>query len=203
MDYRKESELEPEPQFVISAPAPGGNLISALGSGSATLVPSQLTHLSRVSCCPLASMTRLPSSLMNPSLSTHSCSLLQDKIKSIPGHRKAMLRIHEILVRIRMRIRIRRSPIPLTNGSGILLFSSVIFKTPKKILLLITFSRYIPGIHHFSKIKSHSEVTKQLESMFFLLFLLDDRRIRISISDQWIRMWIREAQNTATMLPGM
>jgi hypothetical protein len=27
----------PEPQFVISAPAPGGNLISALGSGSATL----------------------------------------------------------------------------------------------------------------------------------------------------------------------
>jgi hypothetical protein len=33
--------------------------------------------------------------------------------------------------------------------------------------------------------------------MFFLLFLLDDRkiRIRIRISDQWIRMRIREAQN--------
>ncbi len=36
--------------------------------------------------------------------------------------------------------------------------------------------------------------------MFFLLFLLDDRRIRIQIrtrirnSDQWIRMRIREAQ---------
>ncbi len=29
--------------------------------------------------------------------------------------------------------------------------------------------------------------------MFFLLFLVDDRRIRISISDLWI--WIREAQN--------
>ncbi len=32
-------------------------------------------------------------------------------------------------------------------------------------------------LHHFSKIKSHKEVTKQQESMFFLLFLLDDRRI--------------------------
>jgi hypothetical protein len=32
---RKEPELEPEPQFVISAPAPGGHII--LGSGSATL----------------------------------------------------------------------------------------------------------------------------------------------------------------------
>jgi hypothetical protein len=30
--------------------------------------------------------------------------------------------------------------------------------------------------------------------MFFLLFLLDDRKIRISIFDQWIRMRIREAQ---------
>ena len=33
-------------------------------------------------------------------------------------------------------------------------------------------------VHHFSKIKSHKEITKQLESMFFLLFLLD-RRILI------------------------
>ncbi len=41
-------------------------------------------------------------------------------------------------------------------------------------------------LHHFSKIKSHKEVTKQEESMFFLLFLLDDRRFRIRshISDQ-------------------
>jgi hypothetical protein len=30
--------------------------------------------------------------------------------------------------------------------------------------------------------------------MFFLQSLLDDRRIRISISDLWIRMRIREAQ---------
>jgi hypothetical protein len=32
--------------------------------------------------------------------------------------------------------------------------------------------------------------------MSFLLFLLDDRRIRIPITDKWIRMRIREAQNT-------
>jgi hypothetical protein len=32
------------------------------------------------------------------------------------------------------------------------------------------------------QIKGHKEVTKQQESMFFLLFLLDDRRIRIRIS---------------------
>ncbi len=38
-------------------------------------------------------------------------------------------------------------------------------------------------LHYFSKIKCHKEVTKQQESMFFLLFLLDDSRIRIRISD--------------------
>jgi hypothetical protein len=31
--------------------------------------------------------------------------------------------------------------------------------------------------------------------MFFLLFLLDDGRIRIRISDLWIQMRGREAQN--------
>jgi hypothetical protein len=36
-------------------------------------------------------------------------------------------------------------------------------------------------LHHFSKIKSHKEVTQQQELMFFLHFLLDDRRIRILI----------------------
>ncbi len=34
-------------------------------------------------------------------------------------------------------------------------------------------------LHRFSKVKSHKDVTKQLKSMLFLLFLLDDRRIRI------------------------
>ncbi len=36
-------------------------------------------------------------------------------------------------------------------------------------------------LHHFSKIKSHKVVTKQKESVIFLLSLLDDRRIRIHI----------------------
>jgi hypothetical protein len=40
------------------------------------------------------------------------------------------------------------------------------------VFLLITF---------FAKIKSPKEVTKQKESRFFLLFLLDDGRIRIRI----------------------
>jgi hypothetical protein len=39
---------------------------------------------------------------------------------------------------------------------------------------------YLP-VHYFSKINSPKEVTKQYESRFFLLFLLDDRRIRIRI----------------------
>ncbi len=34
-------------------------------------------------------------------------------------------------------------------------------------------------LHHFSKIKSQKEVTKQKKSRVFLLFLLNDRRIRI------------------------
>jgi hypothetical protein len=33
-------------------------------------------------------------------------------------------------------------------------------------------------LHHFSKIKSQKKVTKQYKSRFFLLFLLDDRRIQ-------------------------
>ncbi len=40
---------------------------------------------------------------------------------------------------------------------------------------------FLLHFHHFSRIKSHKEVTKQQESMFFLLFLLHDRRIRIPI----------------------
>jgi hypothetical protein len=38
-------------------------------------------------------------------------------------------------------------------------------------------------IHYFSKIKSQKEVARRQESKFFLLFLLDDRRIRIQISN--------------------
>jgi hypothetical protein len=36
-------------------------------------------------------------------------------------------------------------------------------------------------LHHFSKLKINKEVIKQQESRFFLLILLDDRRIRIKV----------------------
>jgi hypothetical protein len=36
-------------------------------------------------------------------------------------------------------------------------------------------------LHHFSKVKSQKEVTKRYKSRVFLLFLLNDRRIRIRI----------------------
>jgi hypothetical protein len=62
----------------------------------------------------------------------------------------------------------------------ILLFSSLLFKMPTKnrfkkkfsctLLLEVTFT---------SKVKSQKEVTIQKKSKFFLLFLLNDRRIRI------------------------
>jgi hypothetical protein len=49
----------------------------------------------------------------------------------------------------------------------------------KKLILFLSFSAYyFLKVHHFSKIKSQTEVTKQRESRFFLLFLLVDRRIR-------------------------
>ncbi len=43
-------------------------------------------------------------------------------------------------------------------------------------------------LHTFSKIKSQKEVTKQLESRFFLLFFLDDIRIRIRIQEAQTHM---------------
>ncbi len=47
-------------------------------------------------------------------------------------------------------------------------------------------------LHNFSKIKSWKEVTKQLESKFFLLFLFNDRRIRNQIR---IRIRIHQIHN--------
>ncbi len=77
-------------------------------------------------------------------------------------------------IRIRIRLQIR-----------ILLFSSVTFKTSIKKSFKSFFAYYFlkKHLHHFSKIKGQTAVTKQQESMFFLLFLLDDRRIWIRISD--------------------
>ncbi len=66
----------------------------------------------------------------------------------------------------------------------ILLYSSLTFKTPTKNEFKKSFSAYYfmkLHLHHFSKIESQKEVRKQEESRFFLLYLLDDGRIRIRI----------------------
>jgi hypothetical protein len=53
-----------------------------------------------------------------------------------------------------------------------------------KKLIIKTFSAYYvlkEHLHHFLKIKRQKEVTKQWESRFFLVILLDDTRIWIRI----------------------
>ncbi len=89
-----------------------------------------------------------------------------------------VLRICDILVRMRIRI---QGSVPLTNRSSSwsCYFHQWLSRRQQKIknfsklfcLLLLKLQL------HFSKKKSHKEVTKQ-KSRFFILFLLDDRRIR-------------------------
>jgi hypothetical protein len=65
---------------------------------------------------------------------------------------------------------------PLTNA----IFAIDLQDDNKKLTLKKCFSAYYflkAHFHHFSEIKSPKEVTKLWESWFFLLFLLDDRRI--------------------------
>ncbi len=88
-----------------------------------------------------------------------------------------MLRIHDILVQIW--IRIRRS-IPLTNGSGFGSNSrsgSEAWYFHQWVLQDDNLTYYFLKLHshHFLKIKSHK---KSPNSMFFLLFLLDYRMIQ-------------------------
>jgi hypothetical protein len=99
------------------------------------------------------------------------------------------LRIHDILVRIRI-----CGSIPLTNGCGSCYFRHWPSRQQQKILIFLKLCFFLLKVHlhHFSKIKSQKDVTKQQESRFFLLFPLDDRRILIRTSDLQIRM--REAQ---------
>jgi hypothetical protein len=96
-----------------------------------------------------------------------------------------VLGIRDILIRIRMRIRILES-VPLTKVSG---RGS---RKPENIRILRIRSRMrIRGL-----VKNHKEVTKQKKSRFFLLILLDDGRIRIRIRTcgERNRMQIWEAQ---------
>ncbi len=89
-----------------------------------------------------------------------------------------MLRIHDILVWIRIRIRIRGS-IPLANGSG---SGSCYFhhwpsRRQQKTTLKKSFSAHYflkAYLHNFLKIKSQKDVTKQYKSRVFLLILLND-----------------------------
>jgi hypothetical protein len=84
------------------------------------------------------------------------------------GTGEPVLRTRDILVRI-------RGSVPLTNGSGSCYFRhcpSRRQQKDKKILLITLLFKV--HLHHLSKIKSQQEVTKQNESRFFLLFLLDD-----------------------------
>jgi hypothetical protein len=68
---------------------------------------------------------------------------------------QAVMRIHEILVRIRMRIRIRGS-IPLTNGSG-LVIASDLQDVHKKLFFAYFFLKV--HLNHFLKITSHKELS--------------------------------------------
>ncbi len=58
---------------------------------------------------------------------------------------------------------------------------SVTFKMPKNLIFSSFFAYYFlkAHLHYSSNLKRQTEVTKQKKSRFFILFLLDDGRIRI------------------------
>ncbi len=107
-----------------------------------------------------------------------------------------MLRIHDILGWIWIRIRIRGS-MPLTNGSGswirILLFSSLTFKMPAKNNFFLHTAYYFLKVHlhHFSKIKSLKESQNSRNrglSYYFCMMIEGSGSGRPK--NMWIR-WIR------------
>ncbi len=90
-----------------------------------------------------------------------------------------MLRIHDILVWIRI-----RGSMPLTNGSRSgsgSIFINDLQDANKNLIKKKKFSAYyfLKVLKHYllKKVKSQKEVTKQQKSKFFLLFLLNVRRI--------------------------
>ncbi len=123
-----------------------------------------------------------------------------------PRGYKAVLRIHDILGWIRIRI---RGSMPLTNGSGsgswirILPFLSLTFKMPAKNLFFNTiFSAYYflkLHLHHFSKINSKKESQNSKNQGFSYYFCMT---IEGSGSGRPRNMWIRwiriRIRNTVT-----
>ncbi len=89
---------------------------------------------------------------------------------------KPVLRIRDTLVRIDPRIHTSK------NGNNYFLF-----------LRFFCLSLFEATFTSFSKDKKSYRSQKQQESRFILLFLLDDRRIRIRTSYKWIR--IQELRN--------
>jgi hypothetical protein len=83
----------------------------------------------------------------------NSLNLVKVDISRKGISKKAVLRIRDILVRIRI-----RGSLSLTNGSG-----SCYFVSDGKMTTKIFFTYYFLKLHlhHFSEIKSHKEVTKQ------------------------------------------
>ncbi len=89
-----------------------------------------------------------------------------------------MLRIHDILVRVRI-----RGSIPMTNGYGSCYFHQWPSRSQQKIIFFSTFSCLLlfeGTFTSFFKDKKSQRSHKIAEiNMFFVLFLLDDIRIRI------------------------
>jgi|688.fasta_scaffold218217_2 hypothetical protein len=115
---------------------------------------------------PAAPAGRSPQQL-HPLAARHALETQQSRCQFRKVRHPAVLRIHEILAWIR-----------------ILLFSSLTLKMPKKFFLkpflLITFESTFTSFFKDKKLKSSH---KTVGLRFFLLFLLDDRRIGIHVSD--------------------
>jgi hypothetical protein len=107
----------------------------------------------------------------------------------------AVLRIHDILVWIRIWI---RGSMPLINGFGFgsetCYFRNLPTRCQQKTNFLNSFFAYYflkVHLHHFLR-KSQKEVTIQNDQGFLTIFAR--WRIRIHNADQWIRIRIQEAQ---------
>ncbi len=95
-----------------------------------------------------------------------------------------MLRIHDILVWIRIRFRIRGS-MPLMDPDPAI-FGIDLQDANKKLIKKKSFSAYycfMVYLHHFSKIKKSKRSHKIVEIKVSLLFLSNNRRIRIRIQE--------------------